>query len=120
MNTCGNGNRLTLSKALIKELELDEHIYIVPNIYDNEIILSGVEIGDISSKATLSKDKKFVYSAPIVKMLTELFKLNYSGISSLSFSDITIDLYKDNKVAVVKIEPEKCIPSNEAEVSADE
>ena len=108
VNSNGNGKRIAFSKKLSEELALADTIYMVPNIEDDELILSSVAIEDISSSGKLSgTEKKICYSAALVNMLVELFKLEYAGKTSKSFNNIRFEQYNDTQMAIVKMVDEQ-------------
>ncbi len=110
VNSDSNGKRLTTSKELTKKLNLTDTLYVVPNVEDNELYLSSVPMMDISSSGKLSgNDKKVCYSAGLVSLIVETFRLDYTGKTSMSFNNISFDELDEAPVAVVKIDPEKQI-----------
>lgn len=103
-----NGKRLTTSKELTKKLNLTDTLYVVPNTEDNELYLSSEPMMNISSSGKLSgNDKKVCYSAGLVSLIVETFRLDYTGKTSMSFNNISFDELEDIPVAIVKIDPEK-------------
>lgn len=121
VNSDSNGKRLTTSKELTKKLSLTDILYVVPNAEDNELYLSSVPMMNISSSGRLSgSDKKVCYSAGLVSLIVETFRLDYADKTSMSFNDISFDELEDIPVAIVKIDQEKQISlsNNANEVSA--
>ena len=115
-----NGKRVTLSKALSANLSLSTSAHFLPIEETGLLLISSAPIGNKSSCCSLSgADKKICYNASLVKMLTDMFELDFSDKTSCSFSEITIDNSTSNTVAIVtlkKIEREEEEDAVEADV----
>ena len=104
VNSEANGKRVSISKNLSKKLELTETLAILPMIEDGVVLLAKeLPFPATSHVSVRGKDKKIAYSASLVKLLTEVFTLEYSARTSMSFSDIDFDTVDDMPVAIVKI-----------------
>jgi hypothetical protein len=112
-----NGKRLTVSKALTKELSLDKEIYVAINAEDKEFYISNAPIINRSSHCKVSgTDKKICYSAALVTLIVDSFNLNYSGKTSMSFNNISFEEVDDIVVAIVAVEDDKCLAESSQEV----
>lgn len=121
VNSESNGKRFTLSKSLAQELGIDKEVFLMPHPEARIIVISKEKIFPNSSKGTLSgKDKKTCYSAGIVKLLTDYFKIDFSEHVSRTFTDIDIDIYNDNKVAVITVPVEEKSDITDASVKEEE
>lgn len=102
VNSEGNGKRITLSKALSADLGLTDRLELLPCPKDGILIIGANLNSKFASSCTLrGKEKKIGYSAPIVHLLTKLYAIDFSVHVSTSFSDITLDSYNGEKVAVI-------------------
>ena len=99
-----NGKRLTFSKSLSEKLGLIETVDILPMIDDGILLVSADLPFEAASTGTVNKDeKKICYGAALVALVTESFKLNFTGKTSISFNDITIEDYEGHPVAFINI-----------------
>ena len=113
VNSTNNGKRLSFSKSLAADVGLTDTVFILPSTASGEIFVTSSPISEKCSKATLSgAEKKFCYSTPLVKLLVDMFKLDFGGHTSLSFSDVTIEDLDDVRVARISISQ----PVTEAQV----
>ena len=103
-----NGKRLTFSKALSEKLGLGETVDILPIIDDGVLLVSANLPFEAASKGAVNKDeRKICYAAALVALVTESFKLDFTRRTSMSFSDITVEDYEGETIAIVSIkEPE--------------
>ena len=102
-----NGKRVSLSKALAKDLGLDSNnstLKLVP-VPEEGILLLGSDLPkDIASSCLLKgEDKMIAYASNIVHLLKTSFKLNFNGITSMSFADIQFDRTGSSPVAIVNM-----------------
>lgn len=99
-----NGKRISFSKSLCQKLEVNNEIYLLPYVDRGVIIISGVKFSDAAQPCRVTgTEKKTCYNAELVKKLSEYFKLDFTGITSKSFSDITVEMFDENSVATVKL-----------------
>ena len=101
-----NGKRITISKALSQKLHLDDTAYISLVPEQNALLVSATPVTEKSCKCLLrGADKKTSYSAQVISTITTVFNLDFTQKTSLSFSDIELDVVNDIDVAVINIEP---------------
>ena len=99
-----NGKRLTFSKALSKKLGLTETVDILPIIEEGILLVSADLPFEAASTGTVNKDeRKICYGAALVALVTESFKLDFTGKTSMSFSDISIEDYEGQPFAFINI-----------------
>lgn len=104
-----NGKRVTLSKTLSSDLNITDEVHFLPVPSENILIVSSKSISSKSASCPMSGQdgKKICYAAGVVKMITEAFALDYSNVTSLSFNNISFDMIKGQKVALVDMTPKK-------------
>jgi len=96
-----NGKRISFSKTLSMKLGLQNTIDIVAFEDDGVILLlKNLPHDDKSTFGLRGDDKKIIYSAELVEILTEIFNLDFSTKTSRSFTNISIN--SDN-IAEVRI-----------------
>jgi hypothetical protein len=102
VNTKSNGKRITLSGDLIEKIGYSTAIQIAVN---DEGIAIGGELPDNDTYFTLRKigRKGVVYSTELVDEITELFELDFTERSSISFYDVTYLCMEDTEVAFVPL-----------------
>ena len=101
---CAKGNRksLTLSKKLAEHLTLTTSVYITVYGNDGSIALSPTPIDDNSVQYIFSNDRDFiVYNAALVQFIAEIFELDYTSRTSMSFRDIKFGTANDTPIAEV-------------------
>ena len=96
------GNRITLGKSLLDELNNPEKIQI-SFAEDSVIIAEKLPNNDSSFNVKLTGTKGIVYSAGLVREISELFKLDFSDKTSITFSEVEYVLNEDYPVAIIKI-----------------
>lgn len=113
VNTIGNGKRITIADDVLLSVGADHEVQIAIN---DEGIAIGSELpGDMNSFTLRKAGKKgVVYSTKLVEELTELFELNFSGKSSISFSDMTYLDNGDQRVAYIVLKQQG--DSNDADI----
>lgn len=103
VNSEGNGKRITLSKKLIARLELEENFQLLPIPSEGVALIAQKLPSNQASTARLSsKGRGVCYSAGLVQLLTQLFKLDFSEHVSRTFTDITFDEIDGMPVAIVR------------------
>ena len=102
-----NGKRISLSKSLAKALNVDHKdskIMLLPVPGQNVLLLSSELPTNVASSCCLSgEDKKIGYASEIVKLLMDVFNLDFSDKTSMSFADIQLDTTGAAPVAIVKM-----------------
>ena len=116
---CAKNNRksITLHKTIAEKLALDSNVYVT--VYDTEgcIVLSPVAIDQNSVAYRFSNTISFIiYNAALVQFLAEIFELDYTQRTSISFRDIEFSDIGDTPVAIV---PLKKVDTKE-EINTDE
>ena len=85
VNTEGCGKRVKLSRGILLKLGNPSIIGFAPNVDKSGLILyADPETGFHLSKGNV------IYSATLVKQLTELFSLDFNGKTSQSFTNIAL------------------------------
>ena len=121
VNSQNNGKRLSFSKALAKDTDLTDIVYILPSVASGEVFVAGTSISEKCSKALLSgADKKLCYSTPLVKLIIETFGIDFGGHTSMAFSDITIEELNDVKVARIRVDQDAPAAQPQTESEGDE
>jgi len=117
VNSQNNGKRLSFSKALAKDTDLTDIVYILPSVASGEVFVAGTSISEKCSKASLSgADKKLCYSTPLVKLIIDTFGLDFGGHTSVSFSDISIEELNGVKVARIRVGQDTSVTQTQSEV----
>ena len=104
VNSNQNGRRISLSKALCAKLQITDTAVFMPLpqegvlLVANELPMSNAVKGNLKGEG-----KKLCYSAELVLALSKLFNLDFSTRTSMSFSDVEIDVKDDIPVAIVAI-----------------
>ena len=99
-----NGKRLSFSKALSQNIDLANKVCILMVPEQHKLLISNEPLSDRSSIASVNgKDKKICYSAELVAIITQAFKLDFSEKTSMSFNTIDFDTVNGVKVAVVTL-----------------
>ena len=104
VNSFDNGKRVTISKSLAKKLVLTDTVSVLP-MTDDGVVLFAKELPfTATSTVKLSgKDKKIIYSAPLVQMLTSAFGLDFSARTSMAFNEVEFEDLNGVTVAAVRI-----------------
>lgn len=99
-----NGKRLSVSKALAEKLEIKDNMYLCP-LFDHCALLIGKNLPDDKAWHLNLKgsDKKISYSAEAAETLVRGFNLDYTDVSSKSFTNISFEDFEGSPVAVIKI-----------------
>lgn len=100
-----NGRRITFCKSLCKELGLKDIVHVLISEKTGTIVIAGVKFSLKASELQLnSSEKKTCYNAEAVKTLTDVFDLDFTTHTSMTFSDITIEHVDDIPIATVVID----------------
>lgn len=95
---------MTISKSLAKKLALTDTLSVLPMSEDGVVLFAKELPFAATSTVKLSgKEKKIVYSAPLVQMLTAEFGLDFSDRTSMSFNEVDFDDLNGITVAAVRI-----------------
>ncbi|WP_418626841.1 hypothetical protein [Anaerosinus sp.] len=97
-----NGKRLAVNESLYKILnKLDTVQFMV--IPKKGLLLIGKYLGEENSYKLSTTGRPVVYSAGLVESLTEIFELDYTNKTSMSFRHIEIDDSDKSVIAIVEI-----------------
>ena len=96
------GKRITFDSSLIEDLGLDETLQVG---YDHKQLLLGVNLSPQYKNRKLKKQgKKYVlYDSALIQELIQNFNLDYSGVTSQTFDDVTYKKHQGSKVALITI-----------------
>lgn len=106
VNSVDNGKRISFSKRLCEKLGLRETVELAPVLVDGDLIIGTDLQVDKDHKMVLDlkgANKKISYDSAAVITLTDLFKLDYSNKTSMSFSNVVIENENGIVYAVVHI-----------------
>lgn len=100
-----NSRRCTISKQLSEQLELNGAAELMPILEDGVLMIGKKLPTEDNWVCKLSGEgKKIIYNASVVYTLTELFELDFSDHTSMSFDNISVETDEDgSKIAVVKL-----------------
>lgn len=103
VNTKKNGKRIVFSKNILDELGNPPKILI--SCSDKEIAI-GERLHDNENYLNIKyyKSKGILYSSGIVNELTEIYKLDFSNRTSITFSEVKYTTYENYMVAVVTVD----------------
>ena len=116
---CSKGNRknMTLSKKLAEKLSLSSYVFVT--VYDTEgyiaLTPAAIDPDSVSYKFSNSTSH-IVYNAALVQFLAEIFELDYTQRTSISFRDIEFSNIEDINVAIITL---KKVDTKE-EINTDE
>lgn len=96
------GNRQTLSKQLLEELNNPQS---VQEAFTEDCIIIGERLPKNSSLFNIKRsgNKGIIYSTQLVKEIAELFDLDFSDRTSITFNEVEYVLNEEYPVAIVKI-----------------
>ena len=102
INTEKNGKRIVFLKDVMDKLGNPPKILI--SCSDNAIAV-GERLPDNQNFLSIkySKTKGTIYSAGIVNELTEMYQLDFSNKTSITFSEVKYTTYENHKVAIITI-----------------
>ena len=102
VNSKNNGKRLSFSKALAKELDLEEKFNIMPLSSKGVLMVAKkLPFGRVSVGTLKGDEKKICYGADLVELVTGCFGLDFAERTSMSFSDIEFNEKDGVKVALI-------------------
>lgn len=97
-----NGKRITLCKALVEYLGVDDKVCAMPAAEARKLVLGKSLPFQNAVELTLhGEGKKTAYVASFVEVVTELFSLDFSTRTSCTFGDVTFDELEGVPVAIV-------------------
>ena len=102
-----NGKRTHYSKGLVQRLGLTDTVDLMPVPEDSCILIARQLPMANAMKAKLKDDdaRKISYATQPVHVLTEMFSLDYTNRSSMTFTKIQFDELPDGTpVAIVQVE----------------
>ena len=113
VNSKNNGKRLSFSKALAKELTLDDAVYLIP-IPSEGVLMVAKKLPFVRASVGTLKgdDKKICYGADLVELVTKCFGLDFSKRTSMSFTDIEFDEKDGIKIALIDMSSAKASVSD--------
>lgn len=99
-----NGKRITLSKSLCLELGVKDNVYVLAVPSKNTLLISSSQFSEKSSPLSCRGDgRKTCYNAEAVQKISESFELDFAKITSMTFTDISIEKLSDIPVAMVNM-----------------
>ena len=103
VNTKNNGKRVVISKDIKDELGNPSRVLI--SFSDKEIAI-GERLPDNENYLNVkySKTKGTIYSVGTVNELTEIYQLDFSNRTSITFSEVKYTAYENHKVAIITID----------------
>ena len=103
---CAKNNRksITLHKKIAEKLALDSNVFVTVYNTEGYIVFSPVAINQNSVAYKFSNTISYIiYNAALVQFLAEIFELDYTQRTSISFRDIEFTTSGDTPVAIVTI-----------------
>lgn len=96
------GNRQTLSKELLQELNNPERVQIA---FTEGSVIIGERLPNNNSSfnVKISGAKGIIYSSQLVKEITDWFELDFSNRTSITFNEVEYILNEEYPVAIIKI-----------------
>ena len=96
------GKRITISNEIMEVLNNPSKVVI--SFTENRIAI-GEQLpnNDNYFNIKILKSKGVIYSAGIVKEITNMYQLDFSNRTSITFSDVEYAKYEDNVVAIIKL-----------------
>ena len=96
------GKRIIVSREVMEKLNNPERV--VMSFAVNKIAI-GEQLPNNDNYINIKvlKSKGVIYSAGIVKEITDLYKLDFSNKTSITFFDVEYVKYEDNVVAIITV-----------------
>ena len=103
INTEKNGKRIVFPKVVMDKLGNPPKILISCS---NKAIAVGERLPDNQNFLSIkySRTKGTIYSAGTVNELTEMYQLDFSNRTSITFSEVKYTTYENHKVAIITID----------------
>ncbi len=115
-----NGKRVVLTPALYKELGSPEKVQF-SIVADEQVLLIGKELGMSKSYPVSTNNKPTIYKASVTAQIADVFQLDFTEKSSMTFSDVVVDsLDEGAKIAAVKMTVDAEVDHAEADRADDE
>lgn len=104
VNSCSNGKRITLSKALSAQLKLEDSICIMPSVEKRQLVIGKALPFPKAMKINLrGSGKKIGYSASCVEVITKAFALDFSNRVCTTFYNIDFGEKDGAPFAVINV-----------------
>ena len=115
-----DGKRVVLTPALYKELGSPEKVQF-SIVADEQVLLIGKELGMNNRYPVSTKNKPTVYKASLTAQISDVFQLDFTGKSSMTFSDVAVDsLDEGTKIAAVRMKVDAEVDHADADHANDE
>ena len=97
------GKRIIVSREIMEKLNKPERIVMS---FSEDKIAIGEQLPNNYNYINIKvlKSKGVIYSAGIVKEITDLYKLDFSNKTSITFFDVEYVKYEENVVAIITVE----------------
>ena len=97
------GKRIIVSREIMEKLNKPERIVMS---FSEDKIAIGEQLPNNDNYINIKvlKSKGVIYSAGIVKEITDLYKLDFSNKTSITFLDVEYVKYEENVVAIITVE----------------
>ena len=97
------GKRIIVSREIMEKLNKPERIVMS---FSEDKIAIGEQLPNNDNYINIKvlKSKAVIYSAGIVKEITDLYKLDFSNKTSITFLDVEYVKYEENVVAIITVE----------------
>ena len=96
------GKRIIVSREIMEKLNKPERV-VMSFAVDKIAIGEQLPNNDNYINIKVLKSKGVIYSAGIVKEITDLYKLDFSNKTSITFFDVEYVKYEENVVAIIKV-----------------
>lgn len=97
------GKRIMISREIMEKLNKPERV-VISFAEDKIAIGEQLPNNDNYIGIKVLKSKGVIYSAGIVKEITDLYELDFSNKTSITFFDVEYVKYEDNVVAIITVE----------------
>ena len=96
------GKRIIVSREIMEKLNKPERIVMS---FSEDKIAIGEQLPNNYNYINIKvlKSKGVIYSAGIVKEITDIYKLDFSNKTSITFFDVEYVKYEDNVVAIITV-----------------
>lgn len=96
------GKRIIVSREIMEKLNNPERIVMS---FSGDRIAIGEQLPNNDNYINIKvlKSKGVIYSAGIVKEITDIYKLDFSNKTSITFFDVEYVKYEDNVVAIITV-----------------